>query len=287
MRMVKEQEDKFEVDSDWVMPQLAELLPDGGRLDHEVRKLDNTYFDTSGAGLRLFGITLRRRVGGSETGWQLKVPSGTARTELQSGSRAKTLPTALADGVEGLLAGESLDPVAAMKTTRTAYRLLDADGELVLEVADDQVESGTPDGETALHSWREIEVELGPAGKKKDLKRARKLLQGAGASPSTSRTKLDRALGSALGDGQVSTAEPGTVGELVAAYIVAQCEVLAGNDVGMRTGKPAVHKHVAARRLRARCGCLMMCLRLPQLKSWTTSCPGTPAYSARYATGTS
>jgi CHAD domain-containing protein len=234
------------------MPQLAELLPDGGRLDHEVRKLHNTYFDTPGAGLRLFGITLRRRVGGSETGWQLKVPSGTARTELQSGSRAKTLPTALAEGVEGLLAGESLDPVATIMTTRTAYRLLNADGELVLEIADDQVESGPPDGESTLHSWREIEVELGPAGKKKDLKRARKLLQAAGASPSISRTKLDRALGPALGDGQVSPAEAGTLGELVAGYVAVQCEVLAGNDVGMRTGKPAVHKtRVAARRLRS------------------------------------
>jgi len=184
VRMVKEQEDKFEVDPDWVMPQLAELLPDAGRLDHEVRKLHNTYFDTPGAGLRLFGITLRRRVGGSETGWQLKVPSGTARTELQSGSRAKTLPTALAEGVEGLLAGESLDPVATIMTTRTAYRLLNADGELVLEIADDQVESGPPDGESTLHLWREVEVELGPAGKKKDMKGARKLLQAAGASPS-------------------------------------------------------------------------------------------------------
>ena len=88
MRMMTEQEDKFDVDSDWVLPQLTELVPDGGRLDQETRKLDNTYFDTPGAGLRSFGITLRRRVGGSETGWQLKVPSGTARTELQSGSRA-------------------------------------------------------------------------------------------------------------------------------------------------------------------------------------------------------
>jgi hypothetical protein len=66
----------------------------------EVRQLDNTYFDTPGAALRLFGITLRRRVGGSETGWQLKVPNGTARTELRLGSRAKTVPSALADGVE-------------------------------------------------------------------------------------------------------------------------------------------------------------------------------------------
>ena len=202
MRVVEEREDKFEVDTDWVLPQLAELLPDGGHLDHEVRKLDNTYFDTPGAGLRVFGVTLRRRVGGSETGWQLKVPSGTARTELQSGSRAKTLPATLTKGVAGLLASEGLDPIATILTTRTAYRLLNADGELILEIADDQVESGPPNGESKLHSWREVEVELGPAGNQKDLKRARKLLQAAGATPSTTRTKLDRALGPSLPNGQ-------------------------------------------------------------------------------------
>lgn len=252
MRAVEEQEDKFEVDQDWVMPPVADLVPEGGRLDQEVRKLHNTYFDTPGAGLRLFGITLRRRIGGSETGWQLKVPNGSARTELQSGSQAKTLPPPLAEGVEGLLATESLGPVATIVTARTAYRLLDADGEVVLEIADDQVQSGPPDGQSMLHSWRELEVELGPAGKRKDLKRARKLLLDAGASPSTTRNKLDRALGSALPDGQASTVEPGAVGELVAAYVAAQCEVLASNDVGMRTGTPAVHKtRVAARRLRS------------------------------------
>jgi CHAD domain-containing protein len=252
LRTINEREDKYDVDSDWVLPQLTELVPDGGRFDQEMRKLDNTYFDTPGAGLRLFGITLRRRVGGSETGWQLKVPNGTARTELQSGSRAKTLPPALAKGVEGLLAGENLDAVAAMVTTRTAYQLRNADGELVLEIADDQVESGPPDGESMLHSWREVEVELGPAGKKKDLKRARKLLQDAGASPSTSRTKLDRALAPASPDGQPAAVESGTIGELVAAYLAAQCDVLASNDVGFRTGTPAVHKtRVAARRLRS------------------------------------
>jgi CHAD domain-containing protein len=252
VRMMTEQEDKFDVDPDWVMPALAELVPNGGRLDQEVRKLDNTYFDTPGAGLRLFGITLRRRVGGSETGWQLKVPSGTAKTELQSGSRAKTLPAALGQGVEGLRAGESLDPVAKIVTTRTAYRVFNSDGELVLEVADDQVESGSPDGESTLQSWREVEIELGPAGKTKDLKRARKLLQAAGASLSTSRSKLDQALAPSSPDGKISTIEPGTVGELVAAYLAAQCDVLAGNDVGIRAGTPAVHKtRVAARRLRS------------------------------------
>jgi len=247
-----EQEDKFEVDPDWVMPQLTELVPDGGRLDQQTRKLDNTYFDTPGAGLRLFGITLRRRVGGSETGWQLKVPSGTARTELQSGSRTRTLPPALGKGVQGLLAGENLDAVAKIKTTRTAYRVMNADGDLVLEIADDQVESGPPDGDSMLHSWREVEIEVGPAGNKKDLKRARKLFLAAGVSPNASKTKLDRALGPALPDGQARAAKAGTVGELVTAYVATQCQILASNDVGMRTDMPAIHKtRVAVRRLRS------------------------------------
>ncbi len=227
-------------------------MPDGGRLDQAVRKLDSTYFDTPSAGLRLFGITLRRRVGGSETGWQLKVPSGTARTELQSGSRTKTLPPAVAEAVAGLLAGESLGPVAKIVTTRTAYRLLNADGELVMEIADDQVESGPPDGESTLRSWREVEVELGPAGTEKDLKRASELLRAAGAAPSGARTKLDRALGANVAGWAGTSGGHGTVGELVAAYVAAQCDVLASNDVGLRTGAPEVHKtRVAARRLRS------------------------------------
>ena len=79
-----------------------------------------------------------------------------------------------------------------MKTIRTAYRVLDSDGDLVLEIADDQVEAGPADGVSMLHSWREVEAELGSAGKKKDLKQARKLLRAAGANPSPIRTKLDR-----------------------------------------------------------------------------------------------
>jgi CHAD domain-containing protein len=251
MRVVEEREDKLEVDPDWVMPQLKRLVPDGGRLDQEVRTLDNTYFDTPSAGLRLFGVTLRRRVGGSETGWQLKVPNGTNRTELQSGSRGKSLPGALAKAVAGLRAGERLDPVATVKTTRTAYRVLNRDGELVLEIADDQVESGPPDGEP-LDSWREVEIELGPAGKTKDLKQARKLLRAAGATPSAIRTKLDRALGPWPADSEEPADKARTVGELVGAYVAAQCVVLASNDVGLRTGNPVVHEtRVAARRLRS------------------------------------
>ena len=169
MRTYEEREDKYDVEADWVMPPVAALVPDGGRFVQEVRTLDSTYFDTPSAGLRLFGVTLRRRVGGAETGWQLKVPNGTSRMELQSGSRAKTLPRALADAVAGLLAGEQVAAVARLVTTRTAYRIFDADGQLVVEIADDEVESGPADAELPVQSWRQVEVELGPGWKEKDL----------------------------------------------------------------------------------------------------------------------
>lgn len=119
-----------------------------------------------------------------------------------------------------------------------------------LEIVDGQVESGH--GESTLQSWREAEVALGPAGKKKDLKRAGKVLVAAGATPSTARTNLDRAVGPTLPDGQSVAIKSGTVGELVGAYLGAQCDVLASNDVGLRTLAPAVHQtRVAARRLRS------------------------------------
>jgi CHAD domain-containing protein len=255
VRVVEEQkdkEDKFAVDPDWTTPQFRRLVPDGGRIDQQVSSLDNTYFDTPSAGLRLFDVTLQRRVGGSETCWQLKAPNGTARMEGQSSSRKKTLPSALGEALAGLRAGERLDPVARVKTTRTAYRVLNADGELVLEIADHQVESGAPDSESGLQSWREVEIELGSAGKKRDLKQARKLLRATGATPSTIPTKLDRALGATLSDGQEPVAQADTVGELVGPYVAAQCNVLASNDIGLRTGAPVVHQtRVAARRLRS------------------------------------
>lgn len=35
--MMQEQEDKFDVDPDWVMPQVIDLVREGGRIDQEVR----------------------------------------------------------------------------------------------------------------------------------------------------------------------------------------------------------------------------------------------------------
>jgi hypothetical protein len=45
VQVVERREDKFEVDPDWV-PQLMGLVPDGGPLDQEVRRLDNLFRHT-------------------------------------------------------------------------------------------------------------------------------------------------------------------------------------------------------------------------------------------------
>ena len=242
MRVMEEREDKFEVDPDWVMPQVKRLVPDGGRVEREVRKLENTYFDTPSAGLRsVWGHTSPSDRGFGD-GLAVKGPTRHFAYRTAECLAGQEVADRLSTRRGGLRVGESLGPVATLLTTRTVYQVLDADGELVLEIADDEVETGSTDGETPLQSWREVEVELGPAGKEKDLKRAGKLLRAAGASPSTIRTKLDRALDSPSVQGEPSAITSGTVGELVAAYLAAQCDVLASNDVALRAGAPAVHQ---------------------------------------------
>ena len=254
MRTYAEREEKFDVDQDWSMPELSALVPDGGSLVRGVRDLDSTYFDTVDAGLRVFGVTLRRRIGGSEAGWQLKVPHGTSRTELQSGSRSKSVPKALAEAAKGLLAGDSVAPVATVVTTRKTYRIVDGDGRLVMEIADDAVHSVPADSELPVRRWRQVEVEPGPAGTEKSLKKSGKLLRDAGAESSASRNKLDQALGGppVSRDQSGIRAGSGSVGELVGSYLAEQCQVLASNDVALRTEVNVVHRtRVAARRLRS------------------------------------
>lgn len=249
MKQVREWEDKFEVPADWEMPDGLPPFADATMVK-EIQLLDSTYFDTPSGSLRRFGITLRRRVGDEDTGWQLKVPNGTARIELRSGSTATKVPEELEEAITALRDGEDLVQVTRMMTTRNVRRILDPSGEVSLEIADDAVRTASgASGSTS--AWREIEVELGPAGSEKVLRKAGKWLLAAGATPSASANKVDRALGdeSARSDAPGS---PGTVGELVGSYIATQCDVIACNDVGLRTGQSLVHKtRVAVRRLRS------------------------------------
>src|SRR5882724_11829607 len=88
---------------------------------HEI--LQATYYDTPDLRLVRSGLTLRRREGGKDEGWHLKVPTGQdERAEIR-------LPLAgrlddLADLTLGYTRGAPLKPVATIKTDRTRWELV-------------------------------------------------------------------------------------------------------------------------------------------------------------------
>lgn len=245
----QEREDKFHVDLGFVVPDLADLLTEGGRIENAHHSIVNTYYDTPDGDLRRSRLTLRRRVGGPDAGWHLKLPAGAARTEMHSGSRGRNVPRALAEPLRGLHQGQELVPVATVSTTRYVVRLLDADEHLQAEVADDQVESSTTGDEPTIRTWREVEVELGPAGDEELLTRIGDRLVEWGASPSPFASKLGQALGPEPDQPPV---ELHTLGDVLRAYVTAQCDALVLGDLGLRLGRPVVHPtRVAVRRLRS------------------------------------
>ena len=104
----QEREDKFDVDLGFVVPELVDLLPEGGRLETATYALDNTYYDTLEGDLGRMRLTLRKRTGGPDAGWHLKMPAGLARTEVHSKSRARTVPKGLSKPLSGVTRGREL-----------------------------------------------------------------------------------------------------------------------------------------------------------------------------------
>ena len=79
----QEVERKFDLDPDQSLPDLV-----GGPVasigPEVVLHLEATYLDTESLALAAAKITLRRRTGGDDAGWHLKLPkSGDTRTELR------------------------------------------------------------------------------------------------------------------------------------------------------------------------------------------------------------
>jgi inorganic triphosphatase YgiF len=198
-----ETEQKYDADADFVLPKLGSLPDLGGRRPAKPRRiyLSATYFDTEDLALIQHKITLRRRVGGDDEGWHLKLPvRKDTRQELHAPLGEGTegsVPARLKAQVEEITAGHHLHPVAILDTERTVVTLPGPSGDALVEVADDLVTAirfGEPDSEPM--SWREIEVEaLSPdSGAAAMLETVGKALREAGARPSASGSKLARVL---------------------------------------------------------------------------------------------
>ena len=196
-----ETEQKYDAAADFILPDLGGLVGRTKATRRQRYYLSATYFDTDELDLIKNRITLRRRVGGPDEGWHLKLPVAKdtrqeVRTALSEGDHG-TVPARLAAQVQDVAAGRPLHPIAILDTERTVVTLTGQTGEPLAEVADDLVTATRLDQPGAEPMrWREIEVEAvegAPAAGV--LEAAGQVLREAGARRSASASKLSRLLG--------------------------------------------------------------------------------------------
>ena len=197
-------EQKFDVDEGFERPSFARLgVSEAAPVLHH---LSATYFDTADGRLAASKITLRRRTGGTDEGWHLKLPEGAgARREVHAplGPAERPVPEVLAARVAEVTGGRPLGPIAILNTERTVVTLHGGDGRVVAEVADDMVTARrlppggepTPEGRPAWPElrWREIEVEV-PTADPSLQRAAADVLLAAGARPAGHGSQLARVL---------------------------------------------------------------------------------------------
>ena len=249
-----ERELKFDVDAKFRLPDLADVLPSGGRLETVTEELRSDYFDTADHALLRAHMTLRRRTGSTDVGWQLKIPHEPFREEIRVDldGESRDVPEELRRLLVGAVVGQPLHPVASVTTERSVTRLLDADGRRLAEIDDDTVHaSASGESSVTASSWREVEVELG-TDEVELLYALGKRLRRAGARPSASSSKLARALPAAAPRTGKHRGRP-RAGDVLNDYLAEQQQVLLAGDLAIRRGDPSVvHKtRVATRRLRS------------------------------------
>jgi CHAD domain-containing protein len=209
-------ERKFDVGEAFVLPDLSDVPGVASVGEPVEHTLEATYHDTADLRLARAKVTLRRRTGGTDAGWHVKLPaSAGARRELHSplGRAVKSVPKPVMEPLLGIVRHAPVIPVATLRTRRLVTPLLAVDGGVLAEVADDHV-TGTafpaePGEAAVVTTWREVEVEL-VNGDEELLAAVGACLNTAGAQPSDSPSKLARVLADRLaGAGTVSAHAPG------------------------------------------------------------------------------
>ena len=199
-----EVEAKFAVDSTTVVPDLTELTAVDSLGQTANHALSAIYYDTADLRLTRAKITLRRRTGGSDDGWHLKLPGSMGRLELRADlGDPTTPPEELVNAIRAIVRREKLVPIAQVDNNRAETTLLGATGTPVAEFCDDRVTAWSllPGGEQT--SWREWEVELtGATNETLEggalIHEATSLLISHGARKSASPSKLATALGTSV-----------------------------------------------------------------------------------------
>jgi CHAD domain-containing protein len=238
IRETLEREVKLRAGEDFALPEL------GGEAI-EPRLFVSTYHDTADHRLARRGVTLRHRLENGKGLWQLKLPAGVSRLELEAPGGPVAPPAELLTLLAGHLRGVSLTPIARLRTRREGVRAGGA------EIVHDTV--AVLDHQRVTRSFDELEVEL-LDGDERTLRRIEKALRRAGAGDGESRPKVFQALDL---DFHREASEPpanASPSATLAARLREQGERVLLHDPGTRLGTDAEELHqlrVATRRLRA------------------------------------
>jgi hypothetical protein len=199
-------ERKYDVTDEVPTPRLVGVSLVSAESPPSSVELVAVYYDTAELTLAKQHIALRRREGGADAGWHIKLPGDEGRTELHwplgTGSEA---PLPVLDAIRARTGTSDIPlgpivPIARVTNLRTTTLLLDSDERVLAELCDDHVHSENLHAGGTLR-WREWEVELhddapGTREARTDfLNRVEERLLQAGATVSGSSSKLARALG--------------------------------------------------------------------------------------------
>ncbi len=261
----REVERKFRVHGLFVLPDLAEAGIPGTHVTSAPFDMDAIYHDTRELTLFRWGITLRRREGGADAGWHMKLPvagaDGTTRDEMHVSLEAGavgSVPGALVGVVSPLLHELPLVPIVTLNTTRTPTVVHSIDGTALVEIVDDVV-TVRHDGRV-VSVFREVEVEALDSSHPHThgvMEQVSDLLLSSGAEPS-SVSKAASALGPQAAEPPDVPAHPfpspdGLAVDAIRATLSKHVRHLLMADIGVRRDLPdSVHQlRVAARRLRS------------------------------------
>jgi inorganic triphosphatase YgiF len=245
-------ESKFDAEPGQALPDLVGVAGVVASAASAEMVLTASYFDTESLALGSAGATLRRRTGGTDDGWHLKlsVADGERLEVHRALGRGGTPPAALASLVRAMTRGDALIPVATLVTRRVVHQLLDADGRVLVEIADDHV-TGERAGNDETVSWREIEAEL-VDGDRALLGAVTTSFIDAGLTVATGSSKVGRVLGSVPATAARARRRDPAVEVLDAGRRAALRELLTADPL-LRVDRPgaAGRMRAAIRRVRA------------------------------------
>ena len=257
--MKLEREVKLAAWGGFAVPALDDVAPEVMVESLKTKKLDATYYDTRDLRLARAGVTLRHRIG-DDPPWTVKLPEGDggpvmSRREIPYEGPPDSIPADAERLVRAYARGEPLVAAARLKTERTRVGL-NLNGELVAEIADDEV--SVYHGRRLASRFREVEVEVEDGAPDDLLPVVVERLRDAGAGAPDNTPKVVRALGPRALEplpGTVAAVRPdSTIGEVVQAAVGNALARIVAHDPGVRMGDDPEDVHqarVGTRRLRS------------------------------------